>query len=165
MHCSFLWRRLARSPAASCFVWPWRRPHCLPHGRFACLPAVPVAFSRRLSLSSSVRSADFFHRPLGCLPSDRGRSRTSAAVDCCGVGVRRVLLSGVVLRDSLSILFFATLPPIPHAFSFPYVMFVSTTSVYLSLLFMLLFSRLSSNCICLSPPCIRTVRASAVSLM
>ena len=61
-----------------------------------CPSSLPVAFSHHLSLSSSVLSAGFFRRPRGALLSDRGRSQTSAAVDCYDVGVRRILMSGHV---------------------------------------------------------------------
>ena len=96
----FPWCRLARSPAASCFVWHRRRSHYLSHGRFVCSSTVPLPclllsptiFLFPLLFSPLVSSAD----PWGALLSDSGRSQTSAAVDCCGVGVRRILMSGHV---------------------------------------------------------------------
>ena len=70
-------------------------------------PAVPfplsVGFSRSLLLSSRASSAVSSAGPFwGTRFSDRGRSRTSAAVVCCGVGVRRILLSGYERGESHS---------------------------------------------------------------
>ena len=90
------------SPTASCVVWPRRRPRCLSHGRFVCSPTVP--FPLPFVFSPIFIFPPPFAPLVSWVPSfsDRGRSRTSAAVDCCGVGVGRILLSGY--RGALSAL-------------------------------------------------------------